>query len=127
MRKKVASGMGMAMHYTWQKILLRGLFAGSIIGLAVLLANVGAALSGIFSVFPAIFLSTMTIFVVEHGPIFAGAMAKSMMFGSLTTVSYATAIFYLYPPYGIVWGMLLAYVIAFGVLLMVSQIFRRMR
>jgi len=126
-RKKVTSSQRVTTHYTWQKILLRGCFAGSMIALAVLLANVGAALSGIFSVFPAIFLSTMTIFVLEHGPVFAGAMAKSMIFGSLTTVSYATAIFYLYPPYGILGGTLVAYIIAFGIVVVVSQVFRRMR
>ena len=127
MRKKVTSSQRVKAHYTWQKILLRGFFAGSMIALAVLLANVGATLSGIFSVFPAIFLSTMTIFVLEHGPAFAGAMAKSMIFGSLTTVSYATAIYYLYSPYGIIWGTLAAYIIAFGIVVGISQIFRYMR
>ncbi|MDD3492869.1 MAG: hypothetical protein PHU95_02920 [Candidatus Thermoplasmatota archaeon] len=126
-KKKVVSGTRVRVHYTPQKILLRGLFAGSVIALAVVLANVGAAISGIFSVFPAIFLSTMTIFVLEHGARFAGAMAKSMILGSLTVVGYATAIHYLYPSHGLVWGTLASYALAAGVVLVVSRVFRRMR
>lgn len=126
-KKKVASEARVRVHYTPQKILLRGVFAGAVIALAVLLANVGAAISGIFSVFPAIFLSTMTIFVLEHGARFAGAMAKSMILGSLTVVGYATAIHYLYPPYGMVGGTLASYGLAAGIVLLISWVFRRIR
>jgi len=101
-----------AIHYTPIKILLRGLLAGTVVAIAVSLANVSAVLSGIFSVFPAIFLSTMVIFVMEHGPDFAGAMAKSMIFGTPTIVGYATSVYFLYPLMGILWGTLASYFVS---------------
>ncbi len=125
--KKVPSSSPIQMHYTWRKILFRGLLAGSVIAIAVLLSNVGAAISGIFSVFPAIFTSTMTIFVYEHGARFAGAMAKSMMLGSLTTVAFSVAVFFLYPRLDIAWGTMAAYAISFVVVLAVSWTAQRIR
>jgi hypothetical protein len=123
--KKVPSRSPIKVHYTWQKILFRGLLAGAVIAIAVLLSNVGAAISGIFSVFPAIFTSTMTIFVYEHGARFAGAMAKSMMLGSLTTVGFSVAVHLLYPELDIGWGTLAAYAFSFVVVLAVSWLSRR--
>lgn len=123
--KKVPSRSPISVRYTWRKILFRGLLAGSVIAIAVLLSNVGAAISGIFSVFPAIFTSTMAIFVFEHGTRFAGAMAKSMMLGSLTVVGYSVAVHYLYPELDIGMGTLSAYTISFIVVLVVSRVFRR--
>ena len=90
--------------YTTQKIILRGLLAGVVVAIAVLLSNVNAVLSGIFSVFPAIFLSTMLISAYEHGQKFVGGMAKALIIGTISTTSYAVAIHFLYPPYGIILG-----------------------
>ena len=125
--KKVPSRSPIKVHYTWRKILFRGLLAGTVIAIAVLLSNVGAAISGIFSVFPAIFTSTMTIFVYEHGARFAGAMAKSMMLGSLTTVGFSVGVHYLYPELDIGLGTLAAYALSFVVVLLVSWLSRRIR
>jgi len=61
--------------------------AGIIIALAVVLSNEGEVVSGIFSVFPAIFLSTLFIMSREHGSEFAGGIAKSMIIGTPTVTS----------------------------------------
>ncbi|MCK5112089.1 MAG: hypothetical protein KAQ84_00975 [Thermoplasmatales archaeon] len=115
--KKVPSIDRVVVHYTPMKIALRGLIAGTVIAIAVLLSNVGAVLSGIFSVFPAILSSTMLISVKEHGPDFAVGLAKSMVFGIPSVLSYATAIHFLYPVYGIIWGSICAYGISLVVTL----------
>ncbi len=109
---KVKSAGSVKVKYTPRKIVLRGILAGVVITVSVLLSNVGAVISGIFSVFPAIFLSTMLISAHEHGPEFVGGMAKAMIIGTLSTTSYAVAISFLYPMVDIIWGTIIAYSIS---------------
>ena len=104
-------------HYTIRKMIFRGVLAGIVIALAVLLSNVGSVISGIFSVFPAILSSTMLISVQEHGPDFAAGMAKSMILGLSSVATYATIIYFLYPLYGVLMGSVVAYFISFCVTL----------
>lgn len=109
-------------QYSALKILMRGLVAGIVIAVSVVLSNLSAILSGIFSVFPAIFLSTMIISYREHGPDFVGGMAKSMIFGTPSVTSYAVAIYYLYPRIGIIWGSIYAYCIGIIITLILFSI-----
>ncbi len=99
-------------HYTLIKIVFRGFLAGVIIALAVSLSYLGPVFSGIFSIFPAIFLSTMLIFLYEHGPVFTGGMAKSMIYGSQSVNMYAVGVFLFYPVFGIVVGSVCSYAVA---------------
>ena len=109
---KVKSVAKKEVEYTKRKILFRGVLAGVVIAVAVALSNIGSVLSGIFSVFPAIFLSTMLIFTKEHGPKFVGGTAKSMIFGTPTVVSYAVALHFLYPAFGLLTGTILSYIVS---------------
>jgi len=121
--KKTPSIGSVAVRYTPMKIILRGLLAGTVIAIAVFLSNIGAVLSGIFSVFPAIFLSTMLISLREHGPNFADGIAKSMIFGSQSVMIYAAAIYFFYPLYGVVLGS----IFAFGISIIVMVILLGLR
>jgi len=112
--------------YTPLRIMLRGLFAGIVIGIAVLLSNVGAVLSGILSAFPVIFLSTMIIAMRAQGPEFAAGMAKSMIFGSPSVVSYTLAVFFFYPAFGILIGTIGAFILAFLVTLLLYVYSKRL-
>ncbi len=112
---KIRSAGKVDIRYTPKKIAFRGILAGTVITISVFLSNFASVLSGIFSVFPAIFLSTMLIFVKEHGPRFAGGSAKSMIFGTPSVVSYAVAIHFLYPRYGLTIGSVGAYVVSLGI------------
>ena len=104
-------------QYSAIKIMMRGIIAGLVIAVAVVLSNISPILSGIFSVFPAIFLSTMIISYREHGPNFVGGMAKSMIFGTPSVTSYAVAIYFLYPAIGVILGSFIAYCV--GILMTV--------
>jgi hypothetical protein len=115
--KKIPSVGKVHIHYTYKKIFFRGVLAGIIITISVLLSNFGAVISGIFSVFPAILSSTMLISVREHGAKFAAGMAKSMIFGISSVCIYAIIIHFLYPLYGIIFGTVVAFVISFFVTL----------
>lgn len=117
-KKRPSSGM-VKVHYTAKKIVFRGILAGIFISLAVSLSNVGSIISGIFSVFPAILSSTMIISVREHGPDFAAGMAKSMLLGLSSVVTYSTLVYFLYPVYDIVVGTVIAYAFSFGVTLLI--------
>jgi len=116
-KKKITSQDTIKVHYTPLKLLSRSLIAGIVIAIAVSFSNVGTMLSGIFSVFPAIFLSTMVISLREHGPQFNGALAKGMIYGSPSVVSYAVGLHYLYPLAGIFAGTIGAFLIALVVTL----------
>ncbi len=107
--KKIPSIGNVRVYYTPKKIAFRGILAGLIIAISVMLSNIGEVISGIFSVFPAILSSTMLIATREHGPDFAAGMAKSMILGISSTMCYATTIYFLYPLYGILWGSVYAY------------------
>jgi len=114
---KVKSVGKVEVEYTLKKIMFRGVLAGIVISISVLLSNVGSVLSGIFSVFPAIFLSTMLIFTREHGPRFVGGTAKSMIFGTPSVVSYSVGIALLFPVLGMIWGSVASFMIALTVTL----------
>ncbi len=124
---KIPSIPKAVVHYTPQKILLRGILAGIIIAIAVMLSNINAVLSGIFSVFPAILSSTMFIFVREQGPQFAAGMAKSMMFGISSVAVYATVIHFLFPSIGVAFGSAVAYVCAFIVTMLLFSVRKKLK
>lgn len=104
--KKSESVKGRRVSYSKRKIASRGLLAGTVVMIAVLLSNVGEVISGLFSVFPAIFLSTMIVCVLDHDEKFVAGMAKSMVFGSFTVATFAVSLHYLFPLGGLVWGTL---------------------
>ncbi len=109
---KVKSSGKVNVHYTRKKMIFRGLLAGTVIASSVALSSMGTIISGIFTVFPALFLSAMVISHLEHGPNFTSAMGKSMIFGSPSVVSYSLGVHFLYPELGILWGTLASTAIA---------------
>jgi len=125
--KKIPSTGKVKVHYTPMKIILRGVLTGTIITISVLLSNMSASLSGIFSVFPAIISSTMIISTREHGPEFAAGMAKSMIFGCTSVMSYAVFIHFLYPAYGIAIGTIIAFCISFGITMILFKFRSKIR
>ena len=126
-KKKITSHGTLKVHYTPLKLLSRSLIAGTVIAIAVTFSNLGTTISGIFSVFPAIFLSTMLISLREHGPMFTNAMAKGMIYGSPSVVSYGIAIHYLYPSVGIILGTTGAFLLAAAVTLFLFLLRKKIR
>jgi uncharacterized membrane protein (GlpM family) len=121
--RKIKSHTKVKVHYTKKKILIRGILAGTVISVAVFFSNINPILSGIFSIFPAIFLSTMIITYMEHGPGFTSGMAKSMIFGSQTVMSYVVAVYFLYPKVGLVFGTIFSFLISSAIagILLISR------
>jgi len=85
-------------QYTPTRIIWRALLGGSVIAAAVLLSKLtGPLYGGVLSIFPAVFLSTLTIAYSSGGTRFARAMGKSMVVSGMINVAlYAILVRYLY-------------------------------
>ncbi len=92
-------------------IAIRSLLGGSILVAVILLSKfVGNSWGGLFSAFPAVFLSTFLIYHFAHGKAVIPSVAHSMFFpGSLGLMLYAGVTFWTFPLYGIWLGTALSY------------------
>ena len=109
-RMKIASQGGVKVSYHPMQLVWRALFGGTVIALAVLAARLGGpALGGIFSSFPAMFLSTLVISHKIGGVSFSRSVGKSILISGLINVPlYEIAVRYLYPTVGLGLGTALA-------------------
>ncbi len=100
--------------YSALQILLRALFGGSIVVLAVFLSRIGGPVfGGIFSAFPAVFISVLVINYRSRGMEFSRAMTKPLLVtGMVSIFMYSLGVRYFYPSLGLWWGTLAAYVFA---------------
>ena len=82
----------------WIVLLVRGTAAGLAIGASVWIASMGLPfISGIISVFPAIFLTTMVSLWLSQGPEVPIGAAGPMMLGSASVSFYAILSIFLFP------------------------------
>lgn len=111
---KVKSQGKRAMKFTFQQILFRALLSGTIIAFAVLMTKIGGPIvGGVFATFPAVMLSTMIITYIAHGREFSVAVMKVLMVsGGISVVVYASAVRFLYPSFGIIYGTFFSFLIS---------------
>ena len=93
------------------EIILRGVGAGSLVLVSVLLSQIGGpVLGGIAAAFPAVFTSTLIILNKSQGVEFSRAVTKPLVLsGILTIIPFSVAVRYLYPSLGIWLGTLVSY------------------
>jgi len=96
-----------------REMLFRGLGAGSLVSISVLISQVsGPILGGISAAFPALFTSTIIILYHSKGTEFSRAITKPLVFsGILTIIPYSIAVKYLYPILGVWVGTCICYFI----------------
>lgn len=95
------------------QLITRAMFAGIVVGGAVTIGKTGNAYwSGLFSIFPAVMLSSMVILTMSAGSQFARATGKIMIITSANIVVYGWAVSIFYPALGLIWGTLFAYLLA---------------
>jgi hypothetical protein len=100
-------------RFTIWQIVIRALFAGSVVASIIILAQFLPPYAvGIFSTFPAVLLTTMIILVVNQGKDFARATGKILVLSSSNIVVYGMGIYVTYPKFGIVAGTLFSFVLA---------------
>jgi uncharacterized membrane protein (GlpM family) len=97
-----------------QQLLVRSLFSGGVIAAAVLISHYsGPLIGGIFTAFPALYISTFTILYLARGLNFSQAFAKPLVIsGTINTVVYSVAVYFIYPRYGIYTGTIMAFLIS---------------
>ena len=103
-----------SVQYTFPQLLLRGIISGGITTFAVIMAKIGGPLlGGVFSIFPAVMLSTIIITYFAHGKSFSFAVVKVLTIsGVVNVVIYAIAVRYFYLYAGLVYGTLISFMIS---------------
>lgn len=106
---KIASIKGKSVRYTPSMIFARVLLGGVAVSLAVYLGRIGGPLwGGIFSTFPAMFISTMFVTYFAQGAQFSAGVMKSTMVSAVSVVAYAVSVRWTYLPLGMWIGTLLS-------------------
>ncbi|MEC9137488.1 MAG: hypothetical protein VYE10_02870 [Candidatus Thermoplasmatota archaeon] len=99
----------------WGVLLVRGTAAGLAIGASVWIASMGLPfISGIISVFPAIFLTTMVSLWLSQGPEVPIGAAGPMMLGSASVSIYAILTIFLFPVMSPWMGAIISWFIVIG-------------
>ena len=90
-------------------IAVRGIFGGTIIALAVLLAKLGGPLiGGVFAIFPAVFTGALIATAISHGAGFSAALMRSTLLGGISVVVFATAVRLSFVPLGLGYGTIVS-------------------
>jgi len=116
-----------ARKYTKIQLLIRALFAGSVVSSVILIARFfNPYVVGIFSTFPAVLLSTMLILKINQNKEFAQATAKILILSSSNIVVYGLAVYFTFPAIGIIWGTIASFLFAFLWVWLLHPIVRRL-
>ena len=104
-------------RHSWPLLLLRFVFGGSVVTMAVLMGQLGVPiLSGMFAAFPALTISSLIAVQMnrESGRTErARGMTMSMMVSiMIMCIPYSIAVHYLYPGMGLLFGTAIAYAVA---------------
>ncbi len=100
--------------YSSKFLFIRSVFGGLIITTAVLLSKVcGPVFGGIFSAFPAMFISTLIIAYKTYGKDFSKRMTRPLLVTGMTTiVVYSIGVRFFYPHFGLIAGTILSMLIS---------------
>ena len=94
-------------------IMMRGIAAGGAIGLSVWIAGLGLPfISGVVSVFPAIFLTTMVSLWLAQGRAVPVGATGPMMLGSSSVSIYALICILLFPIFGVWVGSIVCWILS---------------
>jgi hypothetical protein len=108
-------------------ILLRALFAGSVVAGTTLISTVaGTYWVGLFSTFPAVMLSTMVILTLNQAPEFARAVGKVMILSSTNIIVYALGVNLTYPALGMAMGTIVSFLLSFIWILLMHPLIRKL-
>ena len=99
------------LSYTSRQLIFRVIFSGTMVALAVLMAKVSGPLwGGIFSVFPAVYISIIFITHFAHGKSFSMATLKvALLSGQVNVIIFVVTARYTYLHLGLFWGTFFPY------------------
>jgi len=114
--------------YSAKELATRMVFAGGVVAASITIAAfLGPVWGGIFSIFPAVMISTMYLLTKSQGVDFARAAGKVMLLASLNIWVYAIGVYYTYPIYGIVWGTAISYFVTAVFVFLIRPVFERIK
>lgn len=114
--------------YSTMKVIMRAVFAGTVVGSAVVVGATGNAFwAGLFATFPAVMLSSMVILTLSAGAAFARALGKIMLLASTNIVIYGFCAGYFFQWLGLGWGTLVSFVIASAWVWLLKPLFDRIK
>jgi uncharacterized membrane protein (GlpM family) len=104
---------GQGKRYSPLEVVLRGVGAGALVAVSVLLSQIGSPiLGGVAAALPAVFTSTLIILNRIRGTDFTRSITKPLVLsGIFTVIPYSITVHYLYPATGIWLGTLFAYML----------------
>lgn len=109
--------------YTLPQKIWRASFSGSIICLAVLFAKIlGPFWGGIFSGFPAVYLSSLTILHWYYDSNFLFRVWRNSPIGSVVFIVFPLSAIYTFPNFGILIGTVLSYVASLLMFFIVTKL-----
>ncbi len=112
--------------YSPGSLIIRALFAGSVVAGTTIISTVaGTYWVGLFSIFPAVMLSTMVILTLTQGADFARATGKVMILSSTNIIIYALGVALTYPAIGVVFGTIVSFGMAFLWVLILHPLIRK--
>jgi hypothetical protein len=119
-RLKPRSTIKMKPKHTKNLFLLRFVFTGSVVALAVLMGQLGVpTLSGMLAAFPVLTISSLIAVQLDEesgGTLQARGMTMSMMVSiMLICIPYSIAVHYLYPIMGIIYGTAISFAVAIAI------------
>lgn len=111
---KITSSKGKAVVYTPKLLLFRGFLTGFAVALSVFLAKIGGpVIGGIFTTFPTLFPSILLLAYFSHGANFTLGVAKSSLFGWISTTIFVIVARYTFLPLGIFAGTLVSLAVSY--------------
>jgi hypothetical protein len=124
---KIRSVARSTKKYSLAQLGARAGFAGSVVASTVIVARLsGPYWAGLFSIFPAVMLSTMVILSRVQGADFARATGKVLVLSSTNIVIFGAAVYLTFPFLGLGWGILASYGAAFLWVLALRPVINRL-
>ena len=100
-------------HSPKTEFLFRSAFAGGVVACAVILAKFAGPLwGGVFAAFPAAFSSSVFLLSRKHGAEFAGSVARTMPYGSLSTMAFVLAFYFSAVPLGLIGSLAFSFAVS---------------
>ena len=125
---KVESPRMRPLKHGLRQLFYRGLLAGSFVAFAVCMSRIGGAwLGGLFSAFPAIYLSIILIFGRAGNPSVGKAMSKSMIVGSGAICAFGIVVNLCLESLGLGLGIAFGYSCSLGVSTILMLLMRHVK
>jgi len=127
-KMNISSVSGAKTSHTTEELIAKGIFAGGMVALTILVADIsGPWWGGVLAAFPAATVASIYLLNKEHGPDFAMATGKAVLVASTNIIVYLIAVKITYPIYGLILGTIISYFSALFYVLLVYPLLKKIK